>query len=158
VPSGAYHQDHLTISTHIRAGVCYNTLVIGQGQLFLDKAQESLAGAQSEFVNGRYNNCANRCYYACFQAAIHALAHAGIQPTSTPARWGHDFVQAQFAGQLVYRRKLYPREMHEALVRTYGLRQAADYRRDLVSETQARRALGRTREFLATIQRGGERV
>jgi uncharacterized protein (UPF0332 family) len=132
--------------------------VIGQEPLFLDKAQEGLAGAQSEFVNGRYNNCANRCYYACFQAAIHALEQAGIQPTSTPARWGHDFVQAQFAGQLVNRRKLYPRELHEALVRNYGLRQVADYQRDLLSETQARRALRRTREFLATIQRGGERV
>jgi uncharacterized protein (UPF0332 family) len=132
--------------------------VIGQEPLFLDKAQESLAGAQSEFVNGRYNNCANRCYYACFQAAIHALGQAGVQPSSTPARWGHDFVQAQFAGQLVNRRKLYPRELHKALVRNYGLRQAADYQRDLVSETQARRALRRTREFLATIQRGGERV
>ena len=40
---------------------------------FLAKAQESLAGAESEFAAGRYNNCANRCYYACFQAAIHAL-------------------------------------------------------------------------------------
>jgi uncharacterized protein (UPF0332 family) len=132
--------------------------MIGQEPLFLDKAQEGLAGAQSEFVNGRYNNCANRCYYACFQAAIHALEQASVQPTSTPARWGHDFVQAQFAGQLVNRRKLYPRELHEALVRNYGLRQVADYQRDLVSETQARRALRRTREFLATIQRGGERV
>ena len=37
---------------------------------FLVKAEESLAGAESEYVNGRYNNCANRCYYACFQAAI----------------------------------------------------------------------------------------
>jgi uncharacterized protein (UPF0332 family) len=138
--------------------LCYNALVIGQEPLFIDKAQESLAGAQSEFVNGRYNNCANRCYYACFQAARHALEQAGIQPTSTPARWGHDFVQAQFAGQLVNRRKLYPRELREALVRNYILRQVADYQRDVVSETQASRALRRTREFLASIQRGGERV
>jgi uncharacterized protein (UPF0332 family) len=125
--------------------------VIGQEPLFLDKAQESLAGAQSEFVNGRYNNCANRCYYACFQAAIHALEQAGIQPTSTAG-------QAQFAGQLVNRRKLYPRELHEALVRNYILRQVADYQWDVISETQAGRALRRTREFLATIQRGGESV
>jgi uncharacterized protein (UPF0332 family) len=129
-----------------------------QEPLFLDKAQESLAGAQSEFVNGRYNNCANRCYYACFQAALYALEQAGIQPTSTPGRWGHDFVQAQFAGQLVNRRKLYPRELHEALVRTYILRQVADYHRDVVAETQAGRALRRTQAFLAAIQRGGERV
>jgi hypothetical protein len=77
---------------------------------------------------------------------------------STAGRWGHDFVQAQFAGQLVNRRKLYPRELHEALVRNYILRQVADYQWDVVSETQAGRALRRTREFLATIQRGGESV
>ena len=37
---------------------------------YLDKAAESLAGAASEFVNRRYNNCANRAYYACFQSAV----------------------------------------------------------------------------------------
>lgn len=124
---------------------------------FLDKAVESIAGAESEFVNGRYNNSANRCYYACFQAAIYALEQANIQPPRS-GRWGHDFVQAQFAGQLVNRSKLYPRELHESLIRTYALRQAADYRLDLVSETQAGRVLRRTREFLATIQRGGEPI
>ena len=41
--------------------------------IFLDKAAESFAGAESELANGRFNNCANRCYYACFQAAIVAL-------------------------------------------------------------------------------------
>ena len=56
------------------------------------------------------------------------------------------------------RRKLYPKELHEALIRTYALRQAADYRLDLVSEAQASRALRRTREFLATIRRGGEAI
>jgi hypothetical protein len=28
---------------------------------YLVKAIESLAGAESEFAAGRYNNCANRC-------------------------------------------------------------------------------------------------
>ncbi len=46
--------------------------------IFLDKALECLAGAESEFANGRYNNCANRCFYACFQAAIAALANSGV--------------------------------------------------------------------------------
>jgi uncharacterized protein (UPF0332 family) len=47
---------------------------------YLEKAIESLAGAESEFANRRYNNCANRCYYAMFQAAIAALMAAGIHP------------------------------------------------------------------------------
>jgi hypothetical protein len=36
--------------------------VIDATDVFLAKAEESLAGADSEFANGRYNNCANRCY------------------------------------------------------------------------------------------------
>lgn len=77
-------------------------------QAFLTKAEENLASATSEFVNGRYNACANRCYYACFQAAIAALMQAGIRPPrGAQGAWGHAFVQAQFAGELVNRRKLY---------------------------------------------------
>ena len=45
-------------------------------RVFAEKSGESLAGAESELVNGRYNNCSNRCYYACFQAAIQGLARA----------------------------------------------------------------------------------
>ena len=49
---------------------------------FLNKSEESLAGAESEYANDRYDNCANRCYYACFQAAIAALLQAGIPSQS----------------------------------------------------------------------------
>ncbi len=65
--------------------------------VYLAKARESLAGAESELANGRYNNCANRCYYACFQAAVAALVQHGIRPPGGQrAAWGHAFVQAQF--------------------------------------------------------------
>jgi uncharacterized protein (UPF0332 family) len=57
--------------------------------LFLDKALESLVGAESEFLNRRYNNCANRCYYACFQAAIVALQLAGVAPRGASRHWRH---------------------------------------------------------------------
>jgi hypothetical protein len=30
--------------------------------IYLAKAAESLLSAESEYVNGRYNSCANRCY------------------------------------------------------------------------------------------------
>jgi uncharacterized protein (UPF0332 family) len=39
-------------------------------QDYLAKAQESLAGADSELAHRRFNNCARDAYYACFQAAI----------------------------------------------------------------------------------------
>jgi uncharacterized protein (UPF0332 family) len=53
-------------------------LVIDLASLFMAKALECLAGAESELANKRYNNCANRAYYACFQAAIDALTREGI--------------------------------------------------------------------------------
>ncbi len=65
-----------------------------EADTYFAKAQESLAGAESEFANARYNNCANRCYYACFQGAVSALIRAGIRPRGNPPQWGHSYVQA----------------------------------------------------------------
>lgn len=125
-------------------------------QVFLAKAEQSLAGAESEIINDRYDNCANRCYYACFQAAISALSREGIQPRGTPGRWDHDFVHAEFVGQLINRRKRYPADLRDALSRTLILRRVADYTLQHVTQTEAYRALRRTRTFLETIQRRGD--
>lgn len=130
--------------------------MIGHDVLFLDKAQESLDGAESEFANRRYNNAANRCYYACFQAAVHALRRAGIQPPGRKDQWGHDFVQAQFIGELINRRKLYPGDLRQTLLQNYRLREVADYETDHVSEVRAARAVRRTAEFVGTVRRGGQ--
>ncbi len=127
-------------------------------ELYTEKAQESLAGAESEFANGRYNNCANRCYYACFQAAITALVREGIQPAEGWTQWSHEFVQGRFIGQLINRRKVYPTVLHDTLPRNMTLRHTADYSIEQVSETQASRAVRRTRAFVeAVVGRGGER-
>ena len=125
--------------------------------VFLSKAEESLAGAESEFANERYHNCANRCYYACFQAAIAALIQADIGPRSPRGQWGHDFVQAEFIGQLINRRKIYPASLRDVLERTYTLRQVADYQAEFVTERQAARALRRARQLVEVIA-GGETV
>lgn len=124
--------------------------------VFLTKAEESLAGAESEHANSRYNNVANRCYYACFQAAIHALIQAGIQPPGRRDEWGHDFVQAQFNGQLINRRKLYPADLRTTLTETYALREVADYKRDRVPERRAARAVRRAEDFIEAVRRGGQ--
>ena len=129
--------------------------MIDASSLFLDKALESLAGAESEYANDRFNNCANRCYYACFQAAIVALTRAGVQPRGTGGEWGHAFVPAQFDGELINRRKLYPTELRGTLHRTYTLRSKADYEAAVVSQTEASRALRRTQLFVDAV-RGGE--
>jgi uncharacterized protein (UPF0332 family) len=123
-------------------------------EIYLEKAAESLSGAESEFINGRHNNCANRSYYACFQAAVHALLEGGIRPSGRRPQWGHDFVQGQFVGELINRRKLYPASLRDTLIRNLELRQAGDYRQDQVSRVQASRALRRAREFVEGIEQG----
>jgi uncharacterized protein (UPF0332 family) len=124
---------------------------------YLAKAQECLEGAQSEYANNRRNNCANRCYYACFQAAIHALIQGGVQPRDADGQWSHGFVQAEFGGQMIRRRRMYPSELRDTLSRAFGLRQVADYGRDYVSDTQAARILDRAQRFVEAIETGGER-
>ena len=120
---------------------------------FLTKALESLAGAESEFANERYTNCANRCYYAAFQAAVAALDEHGFVPPRGRGRttWSHEALPATFVGELINRRKVYSPELRDTLSRLASLREAADYTPDFISETQAFRALRRTRTFVAAI-------
>lgn len=127
--------------------------MIDLARIFLEKADENLAAAESEFANRRYNSCASRCYYACFQAAIYALMRAGIQSPAQTGEWGHDFVQAQFNGQLINRRKLYSGDLRDALHQTYALRVKADYELDHVSELRVARALRTTTDFVEAIRR-----
>lgn len=130
-----------------------------QDRLYLAKAAESLAGAESEYVNGRYNNCANRCYYACFQAAIHAVGLAGLRPRSRRDTWSHEALQATFVGELISRRKVYPAELRDVLLRNQAIRNTADYEPHWVTETQATRTPRRARGFVEAIadedRRGG---
>jgi uncharacterized protein (UPF0332 family) len=121
---------------------------------YLAKAEESLAGAESEHAAGRYNNCANRCYYAAFQAAIAALIRAGVAPRGTRTEWGHDFVQAEFA-RLIARRKLYSAEHRSTLTVLMNLREQADYRPNRVSVREASQVLRATRQFVAMMHEAG---
>ncbi len=132
--------------------------MVESNAVYLEKAVESLAGAESEYVNRRYGNCANRCYYACFQAAAHALFQAGFTPPGSRPTWSHEHLQAVFARELINRRKLFPGELRAVLSRTYLLRETADYTRDVVSEVQAARVLRQSRTFVGAIEAGGDRV
>lgn len=122
--------------------------------IFLAKASESLDGAESEFANGRFNNCANRCYYSCFQAAVAALTRNGIHPVGPDSQWRHMFVHGQFVGELINRRKLYPADLRSVLMDTLAFRQKADYRDNTVTQREAARALQWTRGFFDAIQGG----
>jgi uncharacterized protein (UPF0332 family) len=124
-------------------------------EVYLRKAEDSLAGAASEYANGRFDNCANRAYYACFQAAVAALLREGIRPPGQTARWGHDFVQARFVGDLINRRRLYPATIRDALLRGMELRQTADYKTERVSAIQASRQVARARAFVDAVTAKG---
>jgi uncharacterized protein (UPF0332 family) len=116
---------------------------------YLSKARESLAGAQSELVNGRLNNAANRAYYAVFQAAVAALIHAGIRR----AGWYHDDVQALFAAELIRRRKLYAADLRRVIYDLYVVRVEADYQTTLASRTSVERAVRRADAFVRAVER-----
>ena len=117
------------------------------------KAWNSLAGAESELAFGRRDNATNRCYYACFQAAIGALIRQQIRPSGTS--WNHDFVQSQFVGQLINRRKLYSAGLRQVLRETQIVRTLADYSPGSVSTRDAVRAVRSTRDFVTAIQGDG---
>jgi len=117
---------------------------------YLEKAIESLSGAESEHANRRYNNCANRCYYAMFQAAIAALIAAGVRPAG--AQWEHEFVQARFAGVLVKRRKLYRSELVAAFDPVQAARLAADYDPGSIGNKEAGRSLVKATMFVASVK------
>src|SRR5919108_3319467 len=117
--------------------------------IYLAKAEESLRTAESEFANSRYNSCANRCYYACFQAAIAALLSEGIRPRG---QWSLAIVQAQLVEVLINQRKRYDPQLRRVLSDNQSLRDQADYRPELVTATQASRALRRTRVFVTAVR------
>jgi uncharacterized protein (UPF0332 family) len=128
--------------------------MINPNLLFLEKALESLAGAESEAANERYNNAANRAYYASFQAAIAALMLAGTRPPGGGTSWDHGYVAAQF-DHLINRRKLYPAEHRGVLVRNRDVRRRADYTDSSVTRTETTRAVQRTRRLVTAVQTGG---
>ncbi len=129
-----------------------------QRWVFEEKAAQNLESAVSELVNRRYDACANRCYYSAFHAAIVALLRAGIQPRGTHGIWGHDYVQAQFSGQLIGRRKLYPAELRTTLPTLLELREVADYEATFVSRREAERAVRRVEQFVESIIGGGDTI
>jgi len=121
---------------------------------YLAKAERSLRGAESECAAGRYENCANRAYYAAFQAAIAALRRDSIRPAGD--KWGHDFVESRFVGQLINRRHRYPPSLRGALADLREVRQRADYRADPTARVDARRSLRGASDLVDAVRAEGD--
>jgi uncharacterized protein (UPF0332 family) len=121
--------------------------------VLLRKARTALAGAESELAAGRHENVANRSYYACFQAAVAALEADGVRPpVGSDGRWSHSAVQAQFNGLLINRRKRFDADLRQILGSLGSLRQRADYTKEAITATEAKRALRSARQFIAAVE------
>lgn len=119
-------------------------------QIWMEKAAENLAAAQSGFDHGRFNACANRLYYAMFQAGIAAFAKAGSLPAG--GRVGHDWLQANFSGQFIHRRKLFPARFKSYLPAAYRIRALADYEAISVSKNIAANELKKAKECVDAVK------
>jgi len=111
---------------------------------FLAKAKENLAAAKICSENGFYNACANRAYYSALQAAVVALAHKGIRRD----RIDHARVQADFSGELIKRRKIYPARLKSYLSDMQFIRDKADYTDKSISRKIAERMLSKLEELV----------
>ena len=75
---------------------------------------------------------------------------AGKAPTG---RRGHATIQANFATELIQRRKRYPGHFHAYLMDLQSVRDDADYKVQSVSSRMARRQLTKAKEFVEAIVR-----
>lgn len=119
-------------------------------QSWMDKASENLAAAQLCFDHGYFNACANRLYYAMFQAGAAVLLKHGLLPSKEQI--GHDWLQSNFAGQLIHRRKIVPAKFRSYLSEAYLLRVRADYRVFPVSKKIVSQELRKANDFVSSIK------
>ena len=117
--------------------------------VFLDKARESLESAEDDFAKQRYNVCARNAYYAAFQAAVAALLIEGIRPSG---QWSHDFVRAEFAGRLIYRRKVYDSSYRAVLMEAAEKRVDADYTTRSLRERDVNKMMREIRGLVAAVE------
>jgi uncharacterized protein (UPF0332 family) len=115
---------------------------------FFSKALENLRAAEALSELGLFNAAANRAYYAAFHAAIAVLAQYGITHEENP----HEWVQAQFAAELVHRRKVFPATLPSILQQIQSVRNIADYKPSPVGKIAVERQVRKSTTFVNTVQ------
>jgi hypothetical protein len=91
--------------------------------IFLGKADECRAGAESEFANRRVNRCATGCC-AAIQAAVADRQGASVLPAGP--QWCHSFVQGHGGGDRINRRRVGPASVRRVLSDLLARRLTAD--------------------------------
>jgi len=114
---------------------------------FIEKAQQNLIAAQVLIDQDLYDAAVNRAYYASFQAAVAALAKAGIVSQKNEHRW----VQSNFNGELIKKRKVYPGRIKAYLTDLQKIRNIADYSDICVSQKVTIRQVMKAKKFVDTI-------
>ena len=118
---------------------------------FLDKARQSMAGAEREYAADAFDNVANRCYYAAFQAAISILLE--IRAVS-PAKIGgmkHPYVRSEFASVVVRRKKLLTGVERKDMDELATARDIADYLVTSTGKERAKRLLDVARRIVQAV-------
>ncbi len=118
-------------------------------QIWIEKANENLASAQSCFEQGYFNACANRMYYAMFHAGMAALVKVGL--LNAGKRAGHEWLQANFSRHLIHQRKIFSAKFRSYLSDAQSVRDIADYKLFSVSKDTASRELKKAKEFVSMI-------
>lgn len=106
---------------------------------FLKKAKENPEAAEMCYEKEWHNACASRLYCSVFQAAIAALLHSGI----TRDKFEHKQVQADFSGELIRDRKVYPAKFKSYLPDMQTVRNRSEYTGDEITGQIAHRWLGK---------------
>ena len=118
-------------------------------QIWMDKANENLTAAQLCCDQGLFNACANRLYYAMFHAGIAALLKNSV--SLPPKNIGHGWVQSNFSGQLIHRRKVFSAKFRPYLSDSYWIRVTADYEASSIGKKLASTELKKAKEFVNAI-------
>jgi len=117
--------------------------------VFLIKSEENLCIAVLAFERNCYNASVNRAYYAVLQAAIAALEKEGIKEE----RINHAWVQSEFNGKLIKRRKKYPSKLKSTLTELQLSRNIADYKNKCISKSIASKRLASAKEMIDIIKK-----
>lgn len=118
-------------------------------QIWMDKATENLTAAQLCCDHGLFNACANRLYYAMFHGGIAALIKNGVP--LPPKNIGHGWVQSNFSGQLIHRRKVFAAKYRPYPSDSYWIRVTADYEASPISKKLVSTELKKAKEFINAI-------
>jgi uncharacterized protein (UPF0332 family) len=91
----------------------------------------------------------NRAYYVALHAALAALAHRGIKRDKID----HGVVRADFSGELIKRRKIYPAKFKSYLSDMQFIRDQADYTDKNISMKIAERMLAKLKELVGFTEK-----